>query len=73
LFVSAVLKRQATRSAESDDVWNGRRSSTTALLLSAADNQRRQRNSFTNVKRSDSLWRVKLVTGKSKEIDRSVF
>src|SRR3982751_6770595 len=68
-----ICKPNLTCRAESDDVWNGRRAGTTALLLSASNDQRRQGNSATNVERADALRRVQLVTGKRKQIDSSVF
>ena len=71
-FVSVVFLREQTRSAEPDDVRNGQRSSTTPLLLSAADYQRRKGNFVSHVERANALRRVQLVTGERKQIDFGV-
>src|SRR5215217_5843473 len=44
-----------------DDIWNGRCSRSTPLLLRSAYNQRRQRNSLAKVECADALGRVQLM------------
>src|SRR5687767_11709988 len=62
-----VFLRELARGAETDDVRNGGSPRAPALLLRAADNKRRQRNSFADVERADTLRRVQFVTRQCKQ------
>src|ERR1700754_3946092 len=72
-LVTVVLLCELARSAECDDVWNSQRSRAASLLLSAADNKRRERNVVSQVERADALRRVQLVAGKREQIDFGCF
>src|SRR5215213_10189765 len=61
-IVIVVVECKLASGAETSNVWNGGCASAASLLLSTADNERRQRQTFANVKRADALRRVQLVT-----------
>src|SRR5262249_2448164 len=68
-IVTFRFARELTSGAQSQDVRHCRSAPTPATFLRAADDKRRQLESLANVKRTNTLWRMQLVAGQSKQID----